>query len=228
MRKPLNINPITMPHSVLQSAADQSGGQIGTGLQIINMANIRLFCRRVNNLGLLLLLWMPAALAATTLSLNIQQHGDRYRMQAVMLLAASPRSVMHVLEDYRHMPRLNPAITDVRIVSSSPSVTRVETRAKLCILFLCETLHRTLDVRQVSATELRAKVIPALSDLKHGKSQWTLTRVPQGTRLLYKTEIEPKEWLLPVIGPWLIRKFMKEQIRVTIQNLEKLANAHGH
>lgn len=183
--------------------------------------------RQCISLGLLLLLWLPPALAATMLSLDVGQQGGRYRMQAVVLLAASPQAVMRVLQGYRELPRLNPAVKSVRVVSRSPSVTRVETRAELCFLFLCQTLHRVQDVHQVSATELRASAVPALSDLSYGKSQWTLTRVPQGTRMLFKTEIEPKDWVPPVIGPWLIRKSMKQQIRVTSQNLEKLANAQG-
>lgn len=179
-------------------------------------------------LGALLLLWMPAVLAATVLSLNVQHQGERYRLQAVILLAASPPAIMRVLQNPHQLPRLNPNITSVRVLARSPSVTRVETRVELCILFLCRTLHRTQDVRQVSATELRAGIVPSLSDFSYGVSRWTLTRVPQGTRLLYKSEIEPKDWVLPIVGSWLIRNFLKEQVRVTSRNLEKLAQAHGH
>lgn len=177
--------------------------------------------------GLWLLLWTSAVPAATVLSLDIEQQGERYRLQAVMLLEASPPAVMHVLQDYRHLPRLNPAIKSVRIVARSPSVTRVETRAKLCVLFFCETLHRVQDVRRVSDTQLRAKVIPRLSDFSYGVSQWTVTRVPRGTRLHYNTVVNPGEWLPPVIGSWLLRRAMKTQVHVTARNLEDLASAHG-
>lgn len=180
------------------------------------------------SLMLLLLLWLPVAHAATMLSLAVHEQGGRYQLRAVVLLQASPRSVMHVLQDYRQLPRLNPAIKSVRVLADSPSVTRVETRIEVCALFLCETLRQVQDVRQVSATELRARVVPALSDLKYGKSQWKLARVPQGTRLLFETEVEPKAHALPVIGVWLIRSSMEEQARVTIQNLERLANAQAN
>ena len=72
--------------------------------------------------------------------------------------------------------------------------------------------------------ELIATVVPAESDFRSGRTVWQI--MPAGvaqSRLQLRSTFRPGFWVPPVIGPWLIKMKMEQELSVMITRLEHYA-----
>ena len=70
--------------------------------------------------------------------------------------------------------------------------------------------------------------IPEASDFKYGWSSWTISSTntnsnKPATLLMITMELEPDFFIMPVIGPYHIKRKMVDVTTVTIHNLEAAA-----
>ena len=70
---------------------------------------------------------------------------------------------------------------------------------------------------------LHADVIPSESDFKYGHADWRMTVEGKGSRLLFSAALTPDFWVPPLIGPYVIKKKMREEAIETVLGLERLA-----
>lgn len=178
------------------------------------------------SLTVVLLCCLPVVCqAAQTRSLSVTFDDGRYSTRMQVFMAAPAAAAMQVLQDYRHLARLNPAVQKAVVLSSKGGDTLLETTLELCVAFLCKTLHQVQHMQVLGLHALQADVIPAQSDLSFGHASWRFTPTQGGTLMDFSAQIDPKFWVPPLIGPWLIRMELEEQARITSRNLERLARA---
>ena len=136
--------------------------------------------------------------------------------------APAPR-VHHMLTDYTHLERVNPAVKESEIINSnSPVHHRVRTLIEACIAFFCKQLIQVWDVEQQSDYVIVAAIVPELSNFRSGNANWVLSEEGGGTRLRFTTQLEPSFWVPPLIGPWLIRYKLRKEALESVDNLEQL------
>ena len=94
-----------------------------------------------------------------------------------------------------------------------------------CILFYCRRITLIETVNEYNMNTVIAMVIPTESDFEFGESNWQVISLnDQATQLSLTSQLQPKFWIPPVIGPWLIKKKMIRELYVMVDRLELLAN----
>jgi hypothetical protein len=161
---------------------------------------------------------LPAAEIART---DVTHQDRRYQVSFEVLLDAPVERVWPPLSDYRQLARLSDRVIESRVVRREPL--RVYLVLRPCILIFCRSIRRTVDVQVVAHGH-----ILSLADARHGDFRYSLERwqiEPAGprTRLRYTGEVEPRFFVPPVIGPWLIKKVVRDELTTTARKLEALA-----
>ena len=156
------------------------------------------------------------------------QHADgRYAIRMQARLEVPPAAAYAAFTHYERLPQINPAVRKVMRLGGAPAgVTRLSTEVRVCVSFYCRHFRQVQDLHPVplrSGHGLRANVLPQHSDLRHGSARWSMLPCNGGTCLEFSAELEPAFWVPPLIGPWLIRRAMREEAIVTAQGIERIA-----
>jgi hypothetical protein len=182
------------------------------------------------SLALLTALLPAAAHAVVVDSLQVTQHGDRYRVAMKVQLDAPADAAYAVFTDYQNLPRINGAVKQAQVLpeTTSPDVSRLHTQLRMCFSFFCKTLDQVQDMHRTQESvggKLSAKVLPDRSDLSYGQADWRLSEGSSATQsvLEFDAELEPKFWIPPLIGPWVMERKLRQEAIQTSQGIERLA-----
>ncbi len=175
-------------------------------------------------LGFCLALWAPGAVAGKIFTALVTHQSGSYFVEVDARVSASEDAVRGLLTDYDHLSRVNPAVESSEIIFKRKAGDyQVRTVTKVCIWFYCRRIHQVQNVIESQDGSITAVVIPEKSDFSHGYARVTLWREPAGTRVLIRSEVRPKFWIPPVIGPWLLKRKLRSETLETVQNLERVA-----
>jgi len=176
-------------------------------------------------LCLLLVLFSLAPAGASNLSkIEISESSGNYRVRMVMQIHAPARYVSSVLTDYKHIYRLNPAITESEILPSPHSgAVRVKTRMEGCILFFCRNIDRLEEVREVNTGHLQAVIIPEQSDFTSGSADWHIQPVGENSEIVYESQVTPAFFIPPIIGSYFVKRTFAEAVITSFARLECIA-----
>jgi len=156
--------------------------------------------------------------------LHISENGGVYHINLVTVLNAPAEYVYRVLTDYVHIHRLHPAITQSDILASPGSgVVRVRTRILDCIYIFCAKLDRVEDLREVPPYDLHAVIVPSLSNFRSGKSDWRIHEMEGRSQLIYEAQIEPHLIIVPLIGPYLVKGKLRDEMVSSLTRIECIA-----
>ncbi|HET7921237.1 MAG TPA: SRPBCC family protein [Gammaproteobacteria bacterium] len=168
---------------------------------------------------------LPAARsqAAVISQLEVSQHGNRYRATAIAQLCVTPAQAYAALLDFADFPRMNPAIRKAVVIRSlSPDSQLVYMETRACIGLFCRTLKQVQQFTELSASDLVAVTLPERSNVKQSSSSWHLEANAAGTRVYWRTSLEPAFWVPPLIGPRLVRAVLLQQGRAFMTGIERL------
>ena len=172
---------------------------------------------------LLVLIGVSHSMALDLDDVRIAVQGRVYSAQLTFDVAASVDQVTAVLTDYQHPDRLTPDVTKREVVSQQSEITRVRTEIHSCAVLFCRDLTLTQDVTVVAGT-IQADTIPEESDFRSGYVLWMVTSSDNGgSHIQFESVVEPKFFIPPLIGRYLIRKRLQQQIFATAENLEREA-----
>jgi hypothetical protein len=175
-----------------------------------------------------LLLWLVIASTAANsgeVRLAEVEHEDgRYFVDVDIVVNAPLPAVRDILTDYRHLTRVHENIKKSELLFSLDEHThQVRIVAEACVSFFCKSMVQTQDVQEIDEHTIIVTVVPEKSDFVYAHARWKLTPVDNGTRVQYNTDLKPKFWVPPLIGPLLIKQKLHNASVETILNLEKLA-----
>lgn len=169
------------------------------------------------------LLWCSASnLFAAEITAKYKE--GSYYLNATFEVEASADKIIGVLTDYENITRLNPSIVESEILESpSQERTRIRTVVKDCAIFFCKEIIRVENVTQHGLTSLEAEVLPFLSDLRSGHTQWKFLERGGVTEVTYQSSMQPKFWIPPIIRSHTVTRKIKKRIMETVQRLQSLA-----
>ena len=155
---------------------------------------------------------------------EIIEHSGAYQIKVVALIKAPARYVREVLTDYTHIYRLNPSIIESEVLKHHDDGTvSVRTKVIGCAAYFCEELERVEKVRELPSGDLQAEIIPELSQFKSGQSRWSITSQGDHCKVSYQSDMEPGIFIPPVVGRFLIKKSIREEMQISFANLEKIS-----
>lgn len=159
-------------------------------------------------------------LAADLRSVEFEQQEERFIARIQVRLAAPYGDAFRIMQDFENLPRLNPAVLKADVLEIMPGMTRLQTRVRFCVLLICREINQVQDMRTFGLSEMNATVLPDKSDLAYGYAYWRFDDCAGETCLLFRTEIDPKFWVPPLIGPWAIKRALRHEALVTSEGIE--------
>jgi len=166
------------------------------------------------------------AAAATIGELDVKRDRGRYSLEAYGRLDATPESIYAVLTDFddNAYSRIADGYKESRYLEPAADGTPVVyTRMEGCALWHCMSLERTERLETNAPYWVKSTVLPERSNFKHSVSEWSLERDGDGTKMIYKLDIEPAFSVPPIIGPWYMKRILSQGGVRAVLRIERLA-----
>jgi hypothetical protein len=190
-------------------------------------ASAILFPVRAAVIPLLVLASSPLR-SAEFVEADVTHAEGRYRLRFEVQLAAEPAKVRRLLTDYDHLDRLSSLIVKSRRLTDGPNgAARVHQALHACVLFLCRSAQRVLEVETADNGDILTRTDPSASDFEHGEETWQILAEGRGTRLRYRASLTPTFFIPPFIGPWLLKGRLREELDVIAERIEARAARQG-
>jgi hypothetical protein len=169
-------------------------------------------------------LWAPAGVAGTIERLETAHANGRYTVSFEVVLDANRDKVWQIMTDYERLPRVSKIITESRILKRTDANRhRVGVTLEACVLIFCKTVKRVVDIEARPQTEIVVTDDPAFSNFSYAVERWRVAAEGAGTRLNYTAEVVPDFFIPPLIGPPVVKYFLRREIRLTALEVEALA-----
>lgn len=174
-----------------------------------------------------LLLFADVGVAAELRSVTLDKRDGIYYATSEVWLDAPRDSLFEVLSDWDISTRFSSLIVASKnLPPGDDGRPGFYMQNKGCVLFFCQTVERTGFVDLQPKQLIRAEADPEQSDFDISEERWTLNEEAQGTQILYELTMKPKFWIPPIIGPYAIKRKIRndglealERIEVYVQEL---------
>ena len=172
---------------------------------------------------------VTAAHAAEMRSLTVEHADKQYTMRSEVWFDASIEHVYDVFRRWDLSTQFSSAVVESRDMEADAlGRPQYYIRNKGCILFFCVTAERQGHVESKPNEVLRAFANPETSDFVLSNETWMFAEEKGGTVVVYHLHMQPKFWVPPGIGPYLIKRKLKnnggdaiDRIEVIAQQLQK-------
>ena len=155
---------------------------------------------------------------------EIYEQSGVYQIKVVAVIAAPADYVRYVLTDYRHIYRLNPSIIESEVLEQfEDGAVNVRTKVVGCAAYFCEEIERVEKVRLQPSGDLYAEIIPEQSQFKSGQTHWRIKQIGNYCEVTYVSDMEPDIYKPPVVGKFLIKKSIRQEMQTSFTNLEKIS-----
>lgn len=183
--------------------------------------------RRANRRCLAALSLLCLALTARGADLravSVDYVDDRYHLVSRAWFDASREELFRVLTDYDLFHKFTSAFVETRdLAPDDAGRPQFFTRMEGCVLMFCKSMRRTGYLLLKPHREIVAIAYPETSDFLYSRERWRLEPEGDGTLMTYEFEMEPAFWVPPVIGPFLIKRELREGGIDAIDRIEAIA-----
>ncbi|MFO8005046.1 cyclase/dehydrase [Thioalkalivibrio sp.] len=162
--------------------------------------------------------------------IHVTYDGARLEFRLDASVQASLAAVQAVVHDYDRLDRILPLVVESRFLGpAGDGVARVFTLMRGCLLFVCREGPHTIDVRRVPGGWSSGISVPELSRVRRGQFSWRIdqeTGDSPGVQIQMYGYFEPDFAVPPVLGPPLVRLWVRSELRASIDRIEQAAIAH--
>ena len=167
---------------------------------------------------------LNAAYAAEMRSLSVDYADHRYTMRSEVWFDASVEQVYEVFRRWDLSTQFSSAIVESRdMEADAQGRPQYYIKNKGCVLFFCLTVERQGHIESRPNEVLRAYANPETSDFLLSNEEWTFAEEKGGTVVVYKLLMRPKFWVPPGIGPYFIKRKLKNNGGDAIDRIELIA-----
>ena len=170
------------------------------------------------------ILVVGTATAAEIRSVEVEYTEGRYTMDSEVWLDAAVEQVYEVFRRWDLSTQFSSAIVEARDVQADEhGRPQFYIRNKGCVLFFCFSVERQGYVEREENEELRAYANPETSDFLLSNEIWEFAAEEGGTVVSYHLLMKPKFWVPPGIGPYFIKRKLKQSGGDAIDRIEVIA-----
>ena len=165
-----------------------------------------------------------AASAAEMRSVDVGYENSRYTMQSEVWFNAPLEAVYAVFSHWDLSTQFSSAIVKSNdLAPDEQGRPQFFVRNRGCLLFFCRTFDRQGYVESQPFAVLRATANPETSDFLVSRESWTFTPENGGTVVVYEMLMQPKFWVPPGIGPYIIKRKLKNDGGDAVDRVEAIA-----
>lgn len=162
--------------------------------------------------------------AAEMRSIEIDYADGQYRLESVVWFDADPGAVYRVFRSWDLSSQFSSAIVEARdLEADALGRPGFYVLNRGCVLFFYKSLVRQGYVESEPNVELRAFADPAESDFEFSNETWAFEADGRGTTVLYKLHMKPAFWVPPAIGPWMIKRKLRNDGSDALDRIEAIA-----
>lgn len=162
--------------------------------------------------------------AAELRSVKVDRIDGRYVLQSEVWFDTDLDSIYAVFLDYDVAWRFTSFIVESRNVAPDESGRRrFYIRNRGCVLFFCKSFERNGHVEYQPREFIRSIADPDSSDFHSSLELWRFWEEGAGTLVAYDFEFEPKFWIPPLIGPYVIKRKLRNDSGGAIDRIEAIA-----
>ena len=169
---------------------------------------------------------VQATQAAEMLGIEVEHEQGIYTMSSEVWFDATVEQVYEIFRYWDNSTKFSSAITESRDVEpDAEGRPQFYVRNKGCVLFFCTSFERRGYVEAELNKVIFAFVDPETSDFHLSNESWRFEKRDGGTVVAYDLEMKPKFWIPPGIGPYLIKRKLRNSGSNAIDRIEILAQA---
>ncbi len=176
-------------------------------------------------------LWSAAtgAGAASIDDLTVKESAGRYVIAMRARLSVRASDAYTVFANPGNLRSINSDVLESRIVGrGADGSVQLYTVFRACVLWYCRSIHETQRmtfVRGSGGGEVDAVVLPRGGDFRSGHAHWLFRDAGGRTDLEATAELEPSFRIPPLIGPWLVRRWLRRETERAVASIENLARS---
>lgn len=169
-----------------------------------------------------------AAIAADMRSVDVDYRDGRYFLRSDAWFDAELEALYAVFLDYDLSTQFSAAIAEARnLEPAADGRGRFYIRNEGCVMFFCRSFERYGFVEHEPYEFIQATIDPESSDFLLSDERWEFAREGDGTLVTYSLEFEPKFWVPPVIGPYVILHKLRDRGGEALDRIEVIARERG-
>lgn len=170
------------------------------------------------------LLCCSALQAADLREVVMDRQGGVYLLRSTVWFDVSPESLYAIFLDYDLAEKYSSFVVESRnLEPGDDGRRRFYIRNQGCVLFFCQSFERIGAVEHEPFEQITATAIAAESDFESSVETWTLAEEGEGTLVVYTFEFEPKFWIPPLIGPYVLERKLEQDSLRALERIEALA-----
>ena len=175
-------------------------------------------------LVLLTIVLVPAGHAAELRDIRVEHDKGEYTFQSEVWFDASIHQMYDVFRSWDRSTEFSSTIVEAYDVEADEQGRPgYYTKMKGCVLFFCRSFVRQGHVEFEHNKVLRAFADPEGSDFEFANETWTFSEEDGGTVVIYDLKMKPKFWVPPAIGPYFIKRKLKNDGGSAIERMEEIA-----
>jgi len=162
--------------------------------------------------------------SAEVRSVEVLVEDGRYHLTSEFVIDADQDDLYAVLTDYELFKKFSSAIVASNNVE--PDATgrpQFYTRMQGCVLIYCHTFERQGYLLLKPKYDIIALSDPEKSDFKFSRERWRLSSEGDSTLMIYEFEMEPRFWVPPFVGPYVIKYVLKSGSTRAVHRIGALA-----
>ena len=174
--------------------------------------------------SLCLLLLCGGADAVELRNVDVDRKNGRYFLASKVWFDVDVESLYAVFLDYDLSSKFSSFIVESRNLDPGENgQRRFYIRNEGCVWFFCKSFERTGYVEHEPHNFIRSTADAEASDFHASLESWTFEAEGEGTVVEYHFEFEPKFWIPPLIGPYVLQRKLENDSVRALHRIEALA-----
>lgn len=162
--------------------------------------------------------------AAEMLSIRVDHEDGHYLMNSKVWFDAPVESVFEVFRRWDYSVEFSGAIVESKDVAPDDrGRPQFYVQNRGCVLFFCKSFERRGYVELKLNSFLLAFTDPDSSDFHRSDERWDFETRDGGTVVTYDLTMKPKFWIPPAIGPFLLKRKLRNDGGNAIDRIEVIA-----
>jgi hypothetical protein len=164
------------------------------------------------------------AVSADMRAVTVDREGKTYTMRSEVYFNVDRVTLYNVFRDWNLSTEFSSWVVEARnLEPDETGQPGFYIKNQGCVLFVCKTLIREGYVEVEPYTLIRASADADKSDFAISDETWHFESEGDGTVVVYELELSPKFWIPPVVGPWAIKRKLKNDGGDALDRIEAIA-----
>lgn len=157
-------------------------------------------------------------------SVVVEREEDIYWLESEVWFDADTAALYAVFLNYDLTHEFTSFVVESRnLEPAEDGRRRFYIRNKGCVWFVCRSFERTGHVEHVPNEYIQSTADAEISDFHISIESWQFKPEDEGTVVVYKFKFDPKFWLPPVIGPYVLQRKLELDSDHALSRIEQLA-----